>query len=149
MHKLLHKIFLLVICLVLVACSTSTTQVTLSATKHLNQDAENRSLPVVVRVYSITNDEDFIDASFRELWRNDKAVLGSTMLDREEYTLDPGGHLNIKVTHTAQAKYIAVIALFRHPHNSEWRVIHAMPGRLGATFSRLTIILDGSTLKVR
>jgi type VI secretion system protein VasD len=148
MLKLLHKIFLFVIGLSLVACSTTTTQLTLNATKHLNQDTQNRSLPVVVRVYSLTNDEEFIDASFRELWRNDKAVLGSTLLDREEYTLDPGGRLTIKVTHTAQAKYIAVVALFRHPHGSEWRVIHPMPGRLGATFTRLTIILSGSTLKL-
>jgi type VI secretion system VasD/TssJ family lipoprotein len=148
MRKPFHKLFLFVSCFVLAACSTSTAHLNLTATKHLNQDTANHSLPVVVRVYVLTNDEEFIDASFRELWRNDKAILGSTMLDREEYTLDPGGRLTIKVPYTVQAKYIAVVALFRHPHGSDWRVIHTMPGRLDASFTRLTITLNGSTLKL-
>jgi len=144
MLKSFNKIFILISCLLLAACSASTMQINLTSSKHLNLDTENNSLPVVVRVYVLTNDGAFLDASFRELWRDDKAVLGNTMLDREEYTLAPNSHLTIKVTHTNQAKYFAVVGLFRHPHGSEWRVIHPMSGQL---LSRIKIALNGSTLK--
>jgi type VI secretion system protein VasD len=145
----LQTILFLILLFSLTACGTSTVNLTFAATRHLNQNAENVSLPVIVRVYTLTSADDFNDASFRELWHNDKAILGSTLIDREEYTVSPNHHFTINVAHDASAKYLAVVALFRRPHGSQWRVVCAMPGRLAASMHNITVILSGSAVSLK
>lgn len=144
-----NKLLFLCLLLLLTACGTSTVELNLIAQKHLNQDVRNNSLPVLIRVYTLTSDDEFTDATFRELWHNDKSVLGNTLIDREEYSLNPNSHLKISVSHDANAKFIAVVALFRRPRGSEWRVIRVMPGRVVASMRNITIILSGSTVQIK
>jgi type VI secretion system protein VasD len=145
----LQTILLLILLFSLAACGTSTANLTFTATRHLNQNAENVSLPVIVRVYTLTSVDDFNDASFRELWHNDKAILGNTLISREEYTVNPNHHFTINVVHDASAKYLAIVALFRRPHGSQWRVVCDMPGRLVATVHDIPVILSGSTVSLK
>ncbi len=111
----------------LTSCSFSTVSLTVTAKQHLNHDAYYHALPVVVRVYALKNPETFSDATFRELWHNDKNILGENLLSRQEFTLVPGTTLHITLPKNSSAQYLGAVALFRHPVHNQWRAIIPMP----------------------
>jgi type VI secretion system protein VasD len=146
--KFLFFIQFVILTATLTACGTSTVKLSMQADSHLNQDTSGRSLPVIVRVYTLTNDDNFLDATFRELWRDDKSVLGNTLIDREEYTLNPRSELKINIPRSDQAEYFAVIALFRHPEPNHWRVISKIPNSLTNKLSSTTIQLSKNRVRL-
>lgn len=113
--------------IILASCSFSTVSLTVTAKPRVNHDAYYHALPVVVRVYALKNPETFSDATFRELWHNDKAVLGDNLISRQEFTLIPGSTVHISLSRNVSAQYLAAVALFRYPAHNQWRVIMPMP----------------------
>jgi type VI secretion system protein VasD len=113
--------------IILSSCSLSTVSITLVAKQHLNHDAYYHALPVVVRVYALKNPDAFSDATFRELWHNDKTLLGNNIVSRQEFTITPGSTLHITLSKNTSSQYFGAIALFRHPVHNQWRVISPMP----------------------
>ena len=113
--------------IILSSCSFSTVSITLVAKQHLNHDAYYHALPVVVRVYALKNPDAFSDATFRELWHNDKTLLGNNIVSRQEFTVTPGSTLHITLSKNTAAQYLGAVALFRHPVHNQWRVISPMP----------------------
>ena len=136
-----NKVVLLgLLCFILSACSISNINLDITAKDHLNRDAYYRALPVVVRVYTLKNPENFSDATFRELWRDDKKVLGENLVSRQEFTVVPGTTLHVSIPKNASALYLGAVALFRHPLHNQWRVITPMP------FWSSSIILSGNRI---
>jgi type VI secretion system protein VasD len=121
------KIVLGIFILFLTSCSLSTVHLDITAKKHLNRDAYYHALPVVVRVYTLKNSERFSDATFRELWHDDKKVLGDNLVSRQEFTVVPGTTLRVSLPKNASAQYLGAVALFRHPLHNQWRIITPMP----------------------
>lgn len=134
------KIAVVILSCFLTSCSISSINLDLTAKRHLNRDAYYDALPVVVRVYTLKNPESFSDATFRELWHDDKKILGDNLISRQEFTVVPGTTLHISLSKLSSAHYLGAVALFRHPLHNQWRVITPMP------FWTLSLTLSGNRI---
>jgi type VI secretion system protein VasD len=83
---------------------------------------------VVIRIYQLTDPKLFENATFNELWKNDLAVLGSTLLRKDSLTLDPASQQKIRLERYEQTRFIALMAAFNNQPNNSWRVIKKSSG---------------------
>lgn len=116
--------FLMLLC----ACSAPQVKVNLSSTANLNMNDANEPLPVVVRIYQLTDPKGFENATFHELWKNDLAVLGNSLLRKDTLTLDPESRRKIRFERHEQTRYVALMAAFNHQPNDAWRVVEEVDG---------------------
>ena len=70
--------------------------VAVMSTARLNPDAQDRSLPVLLRVYQLNNDRRFMHASFKSLWHDDITTLGDSMVRQTEFMVQPGSNITVK-----------------------------------------------------
>lgn len=84
--------------------------------------------PVVVRLYQLKGDAAFVNANFRQLWEDDEATLGPTLLGKAEVVLNPGGVERIKTSLIEGTALIAVVAGFRSFENAKWRAMVPLHG---------------------
>ena len=137
---------------VLAACATSRaddppvrTKTYLQAEPDLNPDATGRASPVVVRVFELKSDAEFVAADFFALYERERDALGSSLLSRQEYVLKPGERRELWLPVPRNAAYIGVVAAFRDIRTARWRTVARAPHKgISDTFSRDTVrILAG------
>ncbi len=114
--------------ILLSACSAPQVKVSLSSTANLNMNNAKEPLPVVVRIYQLTDPKQFENATFNELWKNDLAVLGSTLLRKDTLTLDPASQQKIRFERYEQTRFVALMAAFNKQPNDSWRVVKKSSG---------------------
>ena len=112
--------------LLLTACSSTDVRLNLSASADLNSNNHNEALPVIVRVYQLTDVKTFRNASFDQLWKADELILGSDLVDKTELTVKPNAKLDYEFVQADGAKYIAMFAMFRNVEESSWRWLHKL-----------------------
>jgi type VI secretion system protein VasD len=95
--------------------------------ERLNPGDKGEPLATVVRVYQLKAPNKLSDAGFEELLDNDKTVLAEDLVNVQELTLHPAEQLESKVTRGDGAQYLAVVALFRQPAGTSWRVLYHLP----------------------
>ena len=91
--------------------------------KNLNTVGASAPLPVVVRVYQLSDDTAFKSAGFRDLWKRDAEVLGSALLSTKEIVMQPGSSENVSFPLDAKTKFVAGIAVFRNADAAKWNFI--------------------------
>lgn len=145
--KIIIKIYLvLLLSILLVACSSPAIHVQFTSSSFINPDFKNRALPVLIRIYQLSQSDAFNEGTFHQLWRNDEQILGSTLIKRQELMVNPNSTTTIKLIPDKNAHYIGVIALYRNPKHSQWRLIKEMPGSIAAVFSHIYVKISGNTL---
>lgn len=122
MKPILQTLVLIILMSELVACATPL-RLKVNAATALNPDENGRSLPVHLVVYQLRDNQVFKQATFQELWQNDKATLDSSLLARREFSIAPAHHMTLDMSREKQAMYLGVIAIFRMPENGHWRGI--------------------------
>ncbi|QLH41621.1 MAG: type VI secretion system lipoprotein TssJ [Coxiellaceae bacterium] len=140
-------IALFIFTLVLAGCSAPTLQVKLNSAKQLNPDPQNRSLPVMVVIYQLRDDQSFKQATFQELWQHDREALAGSILSRREVTIPPNSHLNVKMTRNKEAAYVGVLAVYRHPSGGKWRAVKRIGRHIGG--STVTVSLKGNRVSIK
>ncbi|GGI91848.1 type VI secretion system lipoprotein TssJ [Legionella impletisoli] len=143
---------LLVLACLFCSCSSLThpsIRMQVSATKQLNRDNMGDSLPVRIKIYQLNDETLFKEATFRQLWKSDVQTLGATLLEKRELTLNPGEREAIKITPKAQAEYLAVVALFRHPEGQSWKTLKPIMGPIGAFLKPITVIANQNTVEIQ
>lgn len=123
----------------LMACSPHTMKVSLSADPVLNLDAHRHPLPVVVRVYQLSDPRLFQSAHFAALWKDDVTALGRDLLARDEVLLLPGQSESIKINYHKNTTHIAVLALFRETRQAKWRIVQPVKRSWLGRGLRLTV----------
>ncbi|WP_254358323.1 type VI secretion system lipoprotein TssJ [Paraburkholderia sp. CNPSo 3281] len=88
----------------------------------LNQDARAVSLPVVLRIYQLTDDKPFVTATYAQLLDGNDALKAATLWSREA-TPGPGQTLKVSGPMDDAANYVGVAAFFRDTGNAEWSVL--------------------------
>jgi len=149
--KALIRWFLVAIFLALVcACSAPQVKVNLSSTENLNMKNGKEPLPVVVRIYQLTDPKLFENATFNELWKTDLAVLGNTLLRKDSLTLDPASGQKVRFERHEQTRYVALMAAFNNQPNNSWRVVKKTKGSfLGLKYStKLKAILKDNIIEL-
>ncbi|MBK0002236.1 type VI secretion system lipoprotein TssJ [Erwinia sp. S38] len=84
----------------------------------LNTDArENNSHPesVVIRVYQLRERKTFDKTVYQQLLKEGESLLGQDLLASRDVVLKPGSAVGLDMPMEADAKFVAVVALFRHP----------------------------------
>ncbi|HZL20438.1 MAG TPA: type VI secretion system lipoprotein TssJ, partial [Polyangia bacterium] len=66
-------------------------------------------------------------ASFDDLLDHDKDALGEDFVAVQELTLSPGATVDPPLVRSPEATHVAVVALFRKPVSTTWRVIGKLP----------------------
>jgi type VI secretion system protein VasD len=98
-------------------------KVNAKADRLLNNSGAESALPVVVRVYQLSDDTAFNNAAFRDLWKRDTEVLGSALVSSKEIVMRPDSKDSISVPLDDKTKFVAGFALFRNPDGAKWRFI--------------------------
>lgn len=144
---------LLVALALCIGCSSDTEKwrVLLQPTSTVNQDDTGYSLPVLVRVYQLKGKDKFQQATFNDLWKNDKDALGDDMVNRKEITVQPDTkvELDIDLEVKRGATYLGVMALFRKHDVEGWRqIVEASSSALNPLTPKVKLIVDKTMLKL-
>lgn len=141
---------LLVSVLIVSGCGTSSLGVRLSSTANLNMNEDSEPLPVVVRLYQLSQGEAFQAASFDELWQSDLNTLGDALLIKEELVMDPASTRTVEMPRHDDARLLGVIALFREPAAQSWKGLSPLPDSwVGRRLSdEVRVSLRGSAVAV-
>ncbi|MBZ9556816.1 MULTISPECIES: type VI secretion system lipoprotein TssJ [unclassified Modicisalibacter] len=98
-------------------------QVAVEAGDSVNPDVDGDPLSVVVRIYQLTERPPFATASPRQLWRDDEAALGDSLLSRRELTVLPGERAVDTAALAPRAQFVGVAAFFRNTVSGAWHVL--------------------------
>jgi type VI secretion system protein VasD len=98
------------------------------AREALNTDArESNSLsePLVVRVYQLKERKTFDKTVYQQLLKEDDTQLNADLLATRDMVVKPGGDANLDMPMEADAQFVAVVGLFRHPDmvNNTWKLV--------------------------
>lgn len=99
-----------------------------AASPLVNPSPAGEPSPIVLRLYQLSGETAFANASFRQLWEADEETLGPTMLGKTEMYLDPGGIERIKANLIEGTVIVAVVAGFRQFENAKWRAMVPLQG---------------------
>lgn len=89
-----------------------------TAREALNTDSrESNSLsePVVVRVYQLKDRKTFDKTVYQQLLNDGENILKADLLATRDVVVKPGGDVMLDMPMEADAKFVAVVGLFRHP----------------------------------
>jgi len=103
-------------------------QLDFTAREALNTDSrESNSLsePVVIRVYQLKDRKTFDKTVYQQLLKDGEIILKADLLASRDVVLKPGGDANLTMPMEADAQFVAVVGLFRHPDmvNDSWKQV--------------------------
>ncbi|BCR03012.1 hypothetical protein DESUT3_00810 [Desulfuromonas versatilis] len=141
--------WLLVLLCLAAGCSPPQVKMGLSSTANLNLNDFDEPLPVMVNIYQLSDAQPFSKASFEELWKKDLMTLGDSLLTKETLTLNPASQERLEYLRHDQARYIAVMAVFRKPEKEAWRDVRPVAdGFFKKRFSsKVTVNLKGNSVE--
>jgi len=119
----------------LAACGggAKTFEVAVNAASNVNPGPSGAPRAVLVRVMQLASDEAFRNAEYRAFLKDPKDALGDDLLAAEELLLAPGEQAKIDAPLEEGARHLAVVALYRAPDRSDWKVsVEVEPKRFGA-----------------
>lgn len=94
----------------------------------LNTDSrESNSLsePVIIRVYQLKDRKTFDKMVYQQLLKDGETILKADLLASRDVVVKPGGDANLNMPMEADAQFVAVVGLFRHPDmvNNTWKLV--------------------------
>jgi len=102
-------------------------RLSIRASDRLNPGDNGESLATTVRVYQLKEVGKLEAANLEQLLDDDHAVLGEDLVSASELTLYPGETATPSLSRREGAAYVAVVAFFRHPSGSAWRLASKVP----------------------
>ena len=89
----------------------------------LNRDINGKSLSVVVRIYQLTDAQEFSKLTFDAVasGRPESDFLGQALLAKTDAVLIPGGRYESTEKLLEDTKYVGILAFFRKPDVFYWR----------------------------
>lgn len=115
----------------------------IAASSNINPDSRGKAHPVRLKVYQLSNRHNFVNATYRELVKQDFIVLGDSLVRQSEVTVKPGQSLSLALDQNLTGRYLGVVALFDQPNSENWRVISAVTG------NSVNITLDQNMIYVQ
>jgi type VI secretion system protein VasD len=99
-----------------------------TASPLVNPQPDGQASPTVLRLYLLSGDTAFANASFRQLWENDAKTLGPTMLGKAEVIVQPGSVAHVKAPMAEGTVLVAVVVGFRDFQDAKWRAMIPLQG---------------------
>lgn len=107
------------LCLLMVGGCKSSSEVQVRVTGEPDMRNATR-----VRIYQLSSQANFETARFVDLFRDDDAVLGAELLQKEQVQIFPDQAQTLLIEPSQDAQYIGVAADVREPEGNAWRTIH-------------------------
>jgi len=156
-RKYKYKIYLPTIifyCIILLLNSCSSLPLVpisyqIKSSTNLNSDDYESSLPVLVRIYQLSDIASFREATFRQLWKSDKQILGDSFVSVKSLTIPPGQNITIKQDRNNKTKYIGLLALFRHPELGRWRSYKQVSSQASSLLTSMNIYLTANSVSIK
>ncbi len=142
----MKNVLLMLLALILTACSPAPVKVSLTPNQVLNPDQRDQSLPVQVRLYQLSDPRRFQQATFWQLWQHDKSTLGNSLLAKKVITVVPGEKQTVYFARNKKSQYIGAIAVFRQPRGGDWRVLKELPSSRPVFDAHIKLTLKGDVL---
>jgi type VI secretion system protein VasD len=108
-------------------CPPQSVILSLLASSSINPTPNGAPRPVVVRVYQLKNDARLYNASFEDVWHDDKTALGDDVVKMDEVQLYPASRLDVKFERSEPVQHVAAVALFQEPKGHSWFSIFDLP----------------------
>jgi len=112
------------------------TLATLTVSADANPDSDGRPSPIVIRIYQLKEGGAFANANYFALVDKESESLGSSLVSREEYEMQPGATRELELQIPAEARVLGVIAGYRDLNNSRWKAVANAPEASLADFVR-------------
>jgi type VI secretion system protein VasD len=94
---------------------------------HINPTVDGEPRPVQLRLYQLKTDTKFLNASFEQIWNDDKTALGDSLGKVEEFTVYPNTRTEVKFERDESAQFLVAAGLFREPKGRSWHVSFELP----------------------
>jgi len=125
---------------------------TLKATHDLNPDLDGTPHSVVVRVYTLKEQDRFNKATFKDLWKHDRDTLGNDLLAWKEITVHPDSQhpLELEVELKKGEGFLGVVAFFLEYQGKTWRQILPLKDTPLIPFKaqKIAITLDHHSIQI-
>ncbi len=108
-------------------CPPMNVTLSLLASPAINLTPTGSPRPVVVRVYQLKNDSRLYNASFEDVWHDDKTSLGDDVVKVDEVEIYPATRADVKFERTEPVAHVAVVAIFQEPKGRSWFSIFDLP----------------------
>jgi type VI secretion system protein VasD len=108
-------------------CQLQVVNMTVLASPMINPTNEGEARPVIVRLYQLKNDVNLTNATFEQIWKDDKNTLGEDIVKSDEFAVYPNSRSEVKFERDDSASYVVAVALFRNPKGKSWFVSFELP----------------------
>ena len=96
-------------------------EATIEASTYINPDIRNRPSPVVIRLYELESETNFINADFFDLYDDQETTLLGMIVRRDEFAVMPLDKLTVERQLQPSTRFIGVIAAYRDIDRTMWR----------------------------
>ena len=97
------------------------------ASPYINPTTEGEPRPVQIRLYQLKTDTRFLNASFEQIWQDDKTALGDSLGKVEEFAVYPNTRTELKFERDETAQFMVAAGLFREPKGRSWHATFELP----------------------
>lgn len=97
----------------------------IQASESLNVDANGQSLALLTRIYKLRSPNAIMLVPYDVLGdaAKEKARLGDELIEVREVQLVPGQTIDVTDKTAREARYVAIVALYRQPADQRWRYV--------------------------
>jgi type VI secretion system protein VasD len=108
-------------------CKLQIVNMAIMASPRINVTDLGDARPVQLRIYQLTTDVRLNNASFQQVWKDDKGILKDDLIKSEEMSIYPDTRTDIRFERDEKALVIAAVALFREPKGRSWYMTMELP----------------------
>lgn len=124
-------------------------EITITAAADVNPDDKGRAAPILVRLYELKSEGTFESADYFSLQTNDKALIGSDLLVREEFIMKPGDVKTIRRKSHPDIEAIGVLAGYRDLPQADWRVVQKLDPAPERAWYRAVVPANKAKLQIQ
>ena len=109
------------------SCTLQVVGVTVIASPKINPEVSGDARPVQLRLYQLKTDTRILNASFEQIWKDDKATLQDDLVKVDEFPVYPDTRTEVKFERDDSALFVVGVALFREPKGRSWWTEFELP----------------------
>jgi type VI secretion system protein VasD len=108
-------------------CTLQIVGMTIMASPKINPEVDGNPRPVQLRLYQLKTDTRLLNASFQQIWKDDKETLKDDLVKVDEMTVYPDTRTEVKFERDPAALFVVGVALFRNPKGRNWWTEFELP----------------------
>ncbi len=112
-------------------CELQIVGLTVMASPIINPTEAGETRPVQLRIYQLKSSIRLENASFEQVWKQDKEILKEDIVKVDELSIFPDSRTDVKFERAKDALNVVAVALFRNPKGRSWYTVFELPPEPG------------------